>query len=72
MVSPGAVGGAVSSRYEVRQNWQPWTGWTAHQVLIEFETKRTAPVKAMQAAHDAKEDMLPAFLAELERASQTP
>ncbi len=45
---------------------------TPHQVLMEFETSRTAPVKAMQAALDAKEEMLPAFLAEFERASQTP
>ncbi len=44
---------------------------TPEEVLQEFETSRTAPVAAIQAALDAKEEMLPAFLAEIERASHT-
>jgi hypothetical protein len=48
------------------------TGATPYDILREFETSRTAPVAAMRAALDAKEDMLPVFLAEFERALHTP
>jgi len=45
---------------------------TPKEVLLEFETSRTAPVGAVRAALDAKEEMLPVFLAEIERALHTP
>ena len=45
---------------------------TPQDALMEFATSRTAPVKAMRAALDSREDMLPAFLAEFERATQMP
>jgi hypothetical protein len=45
---------------------------TPHDVLTEFETSRTVPVAAIRTALDAKEEMLPAFLAEIERALHTP
>lgn len=45
---------------------------TPQEVLMEFETSRTAPVDAMRAALDAREEMLPAFLAEIERAMTMP
>ena len=44
---------------------------TPHDVLMEFETSRMAPVAAMRAALSAKEVMLPAFIAEFERALHT-
>ena len=44
---------------------------TPHDVLMEFETSRTAPVAAMRAALSAREEMLPAFVAEFERALHT-
>ena len=44
---------------------------TPHDVLMEFETNRTAPVAAMRAALSAREEMLPAFVAEFERALHT-
>jgi hypothetical protein len=45
---------------------------TPQDVLVEFETSRTAPVAAMRAALDSREEMLPAFLAEFERATEIP
>jgi hypothetical protein len=48
------------------------TGTMPYDILREFETSRTAPVAAMRAALDAKEDMLPVFLAEFEVALHTP
>lgn len=45
---------------------------TPQDVLMQFETSRTAPIAAMRAALDAKEEMLSVFLAEFERASYTP
>ena len=44
---------------------------TPRDVLMEFETNRTAPVAAMRAALSAREEMLPAFVAEFERALHT-
>lgn len=45
---------------------------TPQEVLHAFETSRTAPVGAIRSALDAKEEMLPVFLAEIERALHTP
>ena len=45
---------------------------TPKEVLTEFETSRTAPVAAIRAALEAREEMLPVFLAEIERAQHTP
>ena len=45
---------------------------TPQEVLMEFETSRTAPVGAIRAALDAREEMLPVFITELERAQHTP
>ncbi len=44
---------------------------TPKEVMMEFQTSRHAPLAAMQCALDAKEDMLPAFIGELERAAHT-
>lgn len=44
---------------------------TPHEILSEFETSIKAPITAMRAALDDKEVMLPAFIAEFERASHT-
>jgi hypothetical protein len=45
---------------------------TPNEVLKEFETSRTVPVGAIRAALDAREEMLPVFLAEIDRALHTP
>lgn len=44
---------------------------TPQEVMVEFQTSRHAPLAAMQSALDAKEEMLPAFISELERATHT-
>ena len=48
----------------------PGAGMTPQEVLSELEASIPVPVAAIRAALDAKEEMLPFFLKEIESATQ--